>query len=202
MKRASIVLAIASVLLVSCRSVKEAGESTALAVGVTAMVAVSPAIPVVDAVRKIDGKVDRSLLLRAVYRVEPSVYVIPNSTGWFVDRAEQHQSMSAWIVDTRTTARDKNGRIVLDWRNLSRWYLRDHDRSALESIPAWRKDSAPKEYFRHESGDPDFELFVEGTKFIVILTQEKQPNQALQTTSVTRRAFGKVPVSDRQRRGV
>ena len=32
--------------------------------------------------------------------------------------------------------------------------------------------------------------------------QERQPNQALQTTSVTRSGFGKVPVSDRQRRGV
>jgi hypothetical protein len=31
---------------------------------------------------------------------------------------------------------------------------------------------------------------------------ERQPNQALQTTSVTRSGFGKVPVSDRQRRGV
>jgi hypothetical protein len=30
----------------------------------------------------------------------------------------------------------------------------------------------------------------------------KQPNQALQTTSVTRSGFGKVPVCDRQRRGV
>jgi [ribosomal protein S5]-alanine N-acetyltransferase len=32
--------------------------------------------------------------------------------------------------------------------------------------------------------------------------KERQPNQALQTTSVTRSGFGKVPVSDRQRRGV
>jgi len=31
---------------------------------------------------------------------------------------------------------------------------------------------------------------------------ERQPNQALQTTSVTRSGFGKVSVSDRQRRGV
>jgi hypothetical protein len=31
---------------------------------------------------------------------------------------------------------------------------------------------------------------------------ERQPNQALQTTSVTRSGFGKVPVSDRHRRGV
>ena len=32
--------------------------------------------------------------------------------------------------------------------------------------------------------------------------KENEPNQALQTTSVTRSEFGKVPVSDRQRRGV
>jgi hypothetical protein len=32
--------------------------------------------------------------------------------------------------------------------------------------------------------------------------KERQPNQALQTTSVTRSGFGKVSVSDRQRRGV
>jgi hypothetical protein len=32
--------------------------------------------------------------------------------------------------------------------------------------------------------------------------KEKPPNQALQTTSVTRSGFGKVSVSDRQRRGV
>jgi hypothetical protein len=31
---------------------------------------------------------------------------------------------------------------------------------------------------------------------------KQTPNQALQTTSVTRSGFGKVPVSDRQRRGV
>jgi hypothetical protein len=31
---------------------------------------------------------------------------------------------------------------------------------------------------------------------------KEKPNQALQTTSVTRTAFGNVPVSDRQRRGV
>jgi hypothetical protein len=30
----------------------------------------------------------------------------------------------------------------------------------------------------------------------------RQPNQALQTTSVTRGGFGRIPVSDRQRRGV
>jgi len=32
--------------------------------------------------------------------------------------------------------------------------------------------------------------------------KERQPNQALQTTSGARSGFGKVPVSDRQRRGV
>ena len=32
--------------------------------------------------------------------------------------------------------------------------------------------------------------------------KKKRPNQALQTTSVTRSEFGKVPVFDRQRRGV
>jgi hypothetical protein len=31
---------------------------------------------------------------------------------------------------------------------------------------------------------------------------QRVSNQALQTTSVTRSGFGKVPVSDRQRRGV
>ena len=32
--------------------------------------------------------------------------------------------------------------------------------------------------------------------------ERKQPNQALQTTSITRSGFGKIAVSDRQRRGV
>jgi hypothetical protein len=37
---------------------------------------------------------------------------------------------------------------------------------------------------------------------IVIMQRRRQPNQALQTTSVTPSGFGKVPVSGRQRRGV
>ena len=40
------------------------------------------------------------------------------------------------------------------------------------------------------------------TRLFLEKRKERQPNQALQTTSVTRSGFGRVSVSDRQRRGV
>ena len=202
MRSAASVLATVALCLVSCRTVKDVGESTALVAGVATMVAVSPAIPVVDAVRDLGGPESRGLSVLEVYRVESGVYLIPNVRGWFTAKSGERGSMSAWMVDLRTTARDEKGRIVLDWSNLRPSYSRDFDRGSLESIPAWSKGQRVAEYFRHEGSEPNLELYVEGKKHILILTQEKQPNQALQTTTVTRSGFGKVSVSDRQRRGV
>jgi hypothetical protein len=190
MRYASSVLTMLAFSLVSCRTVKEAGESTALVAGVATMVAVSPAIPVVDAIRNLDGREIRGLSVLQVYRVDSGVYLIPNVRGWFIERSGEKGSMSAWMVDLRTAVRDEKGRIVLDWTNLRPSYSREFDRSSLESIPAWTKDHRVAEYFRHERSEPHFELYVEGKKFILILKQEKEPNQSPEPTSgsVTPRA--------------
>ena len=202
MRSAPVLLAVVAVCLVSCRTVKEAGESTALVAGVATMVAVSPAIPVVDAVRGLGGRESRGLSVLDVYRVESGVYLIPNVRGWFIERSGEKGSMSAWMVDLRTAVRDEEGRIILDWTNLRPSYSRDFDRSSLESIPAWTKGYRGAEYFRHEGSEPDMELYVEGKRFILFLTQEKEPNQALQTTPMTRSVYEKTNEFGDPKRGV
>lgn len=144
-------------LLCGCQSAKDARDTTLLVAGVGTMVALSPLVPVTEAYHKIAGP-GRTLTVFEVYRLREGVYALSNENGWFTDRSEQkirkakgRAFYSAWVVDLRTSERDKKGRIILSEQNLDRWFFRDTDVTGFDEVPANPEIPSP-EYFTNEPG--------------------------------------------------
>ena len=80
------------------------------------------------------------------------------------------------------------------------WKLRFHlEFGRAEGYPVFVDPSSGIAWQDGQSAKVDLRALI---RLFLEKRKERQPNQALQTTSVTRSGFGKVSVSDRQRRGV
>ena len=169
-------------LLTACSSTSRKDPTTgpALAVGVGAMVLASPAIPVVEAIRKVDGRTERSLSLFEIYQSQPKTFVIPNPVGWFTSEnsindvpISERKISSAWVVDLENSPRDRKGRIILNRDNLRLDYLEKVNITRFTKIDRGKKLGDSTRFF-YKKGRHTLYIVVDGEAHPVMITQKDE----------------------------